>query len=169
MNKTGGIIMGRQTIEALVEGGKASAGPPLGPALGPMKVNIADVIKKINEKTKSFEGMQVPVKVIVDPETKEFDVVVGTPPVSAMLKKELGVTKLATVDEDKNLTKPGSLAFDAVVKIAKAKEDVLGSNIKSQVKQVLGTCVSAGVTVDGKDPKEVIKEVDQGKYDDKLK
>ena len=48
-----------ETIEALVEGGKASAGPPLGPALGPMGVNIMQIISAINEKTKDFEGMNV--------------------------------------------------------------------------------------------------------------
>ncbi|MCD6557415.1 MAG: 50S ribosomal protein L11 [Candidatus Aenigmarchaeota archaeon] len=161
--------MGKQTIEALVEGGKASAGPPLGPALGPLKVNVGDVIKKINEKTKAFEGMQVPVKVIVDPETKEFDVVVGTPPVSAMLKKEMGVKKLATIDEDGKKVSPGDISFETVVKIAKAKSDALAGDLKSQVKQVLGTCISGGVTVDGRNPKEIIKEIDEGKYDEKLK
>ena len=47
-----------ETIETLVEGGKASAGPPLGPALGPMGVNIMQVINTINEKTKEFQGSQ---------------------------------------------------------------------------------------------------------------
>ncbi|MFH1470185.1 MAG: 50S ribosomal protein L11, partial [Candidatus Micrarchaeota archaeon] len=48
----------------MVEGGKASAGPPLGPALGPMGVNINQIIASINEKTKDFAGLTVPVKVI---------------------------------------------------------------------------------------------------------
>ena len=49
-----------ETIEALVEGGKASAGPPLGPALGPLGVNIMEIINTINDKTKEFDGMKVP-------------------------------------------------------------------------------------------------------------
>ena len=72
-----------EKIEALVEGGKASAGPPLGPALGPLGVNIGEVINTINEKTKDFAGMQVPVTVIVD-DKKNFEIKVGTPPASAM-------------------------------------------------------------------------------------
>ena len=44
-----------QKISSLVTGGQASAGPPLGPALGPMGVNIMQVIEAINEKTKDFE------------------------------------------------------------------------------------------------------------------
>ena len=75
-----------EKVEALVEGGKASAGPPLGPALGPMGVNIGEVINQINEKTKDFKGMKVPVIVIID--GKNFKIKVGTPPISAMIKKE---------------------------------------------------------------------------------
>ena len=73
------------TVEALVDGGRASAGPPLGPAL-----NIGQVIAKINEKTKAFEGMKVPVKVLIN-DDKTFDIKVGTPPMSALIKGELGV------------------------------------------------------------------------------
>ena len=58
--------MAKETVEVMVEGGKATAAPPLGPALGPMGVNIGQVVGKINEKTKSFAGMKVPVKVIID-------------------------------------------------------------------------------------------------------
>ena len=78
------------TVEALVDGGRASAGPPLGPALGPKGVNIGQVIAKINEKTKAFEGMKVPVKVLIN-DDKTFDIKVGTPPMSALIKGELGV------------------------------------------------------------------------------
>ncbi|RLJ04860.1 MAG: 50S ribosomal protein L11, partial [Candidatus Aenigmatarchaeota archaeon] len=113
--------MGKQTIDALVQGGKASAGPPLGPALGPLGVNIGEVIKKINEKTAPFVNMDVPIKVIVDDSTKEFEIKVGSPPITSMIKKELNVKKLRIVDEEKNVTNPGSISLDAVIKIAKAK------------------------------------------------
>jgi len=62
----------KQKISSLVTGGQASAGPPLGPALGPMGVNIMQVIEAINEKTKDFDGMKVPVTVSVDTETKKM-------------------------------------------------------------------------------------------------
>ena len=65
--------MAKETIETLIEGGKASAAPPLGPALGPLKVNIGQVVADINKKTADFKGMKVPVKVIVDTKTKEFE------------------------------------------------------------------------------------------------
>jgi large subunit ribosomal protein L11 len=153
-------------IEALVEGGKASAGPPLGPALGPAGVNIGRVVEVINEKTKDFKGMKVPVKVIVDPSTKDFEIEVGSPPTSALILKELGVEK-GSGDAKENIV--GDLSFEAVKKIAKMKRgSMLASDLKAAVKEVLGVCVSMGVTVEGKLAKEVQKEISQGLYDDKL-
>ena len=86
-----------KTIDTIVEGGKAAAGATLGPALGPLGINIGQVIAAINEQTKGYAGMSVPVKVIVDKDTKKFEVEVGSPPVSALLKKELKVEKGAKV------------------------------------------------------------------------
>ena len=61
-------------IKLLVEGGKANPGPPLGPALGPLGLNVGKVVQKINQETARFEGMKVPVTLIVDRKTKEFEV-----------------------------------------------------------------------------------------------
>ena len=63
--------MAKQTVESLITGGKATAAPPLGPALGPTGVNIGQVVSEINKKTADLAGMQVPVKVVVDDETKD--------------------------------------------------------------------------------------------------
>lgn len=158
--------MTKEKIDVLVEGGKATPAPPIGPALSPLKVNVAQVVQQINEKTKSFSGMQVPVKITVDTETKNFTITVGTPPVSSMLRRELKKDKLATVKEDKTRDMAGDLEFEKIVSIARSKEDSMtGNSFKAKVKQVLGTCVSSGVTVDGKDPRAVIKELDEGKYE----
>ncbi|MCD6468404.1 MAG: 50S ribosomal protein L11 [Thermoplasmata archaeon] len=155
-----------ETIEALVEGGKATAGPPLGPALGPLGVNIMQVINTINEKTKHFEGMKVPVKVVIDPATKNFEVEVGTPPATALILKEVGAEKGSGSPRSK---KVGNLTMDQVIKIAKMKHDnLLGANLKKKVKEIVGSCQSVGVTVEGKPAKEMQKEIDEGKYDAKF-
>ncbi len=157
--------MPETVIEALVEGGKATAGPPLGPALGPLKINIGEVVKAINEKTKSFAGMQVPVKVIVDSATKKFRLEVGVPPTSALIKKELGLEKGGKDQKEK----VGNLTIDQAVKVAKMKIDaMLSSDLKSAVKEVIGTALSMGITVEGKDPREIQKEISEGKWDEKL-
>ncbi|HEC89985.1 MAG TPA: 50S ribosomal protein L11, partial [Thermoplasmatales archaeon] len=150
----------------LVEGGKASAGPPLGPALGPLGVNIKEVINTINEKTKDFGGMKVPVKVIVDPKTKSFEIEVGTPPAASLIFNELGIEKGSGAP---STHKVGNLSIDQAIKIAKMKyQNLLGRSLKEKTKEIIGTCVSIGVKVDGKDPKEVIREINEGKYDDKF-
>ena len=81
-----------ETVEALVDAGKASAGPPLGPSLGPSGVNVKEVIDQINSKTKDMEGMQVPVKVKVE-DDKSFTIEVGTPPASSLIKQILNIEK----------------------------------------------------------------------------
>ena len=157
----------KKTVEALVNGGQATAGPPLGPALGPLGVNVLAIVNKINEITKDYSGMKVPVKIVVDTDNKEFEVSVGTPTTSALLVSELGVTKGSGTP---NTDKIGNLSLEQVVRIAKVKgEDVLARNLKASVKEVLGTSVSMGVTVEDKDPREVQKEIDEGKYDALLK
>lgn len=153
-----------EKVEALVEGGKASAGPPLGPALGPMGVNIGEVINQINEKTKDFEGMKVPVTVIID--GKDFKIKVGTPPISAMIKKEANIEKLSSHPKEE---KVADIKIEQVIKIAKNKRDSMNTvDMKSCVRQIVGSCVSCGILVEGKDPKEVLKEIDDGKYHDKI-
>lgn len=152
-----------EIIEVLVEGGKASAGPPVGPALGPLGINIMQVINEINEKTKAFEGMKVPVKLIIDTKTKVVEISVGTPPTSSLILKELGLEKGAQNPREE---KVGNLTIDQAKKIAEMKTDsVLGSNLKEKVKEVVGCCLSMGVTVEGQDPRDAQKAINDGKYD----
>lgn len=149
-------------VEALVDGGKASAGPPLGPALGPKGVNIGEVIAAINEKTKAFVGMKVPVKIIID-DKKKFEIKVGTPPTSALIKKELG---LESGSSNAKTEKAGNLSVDQAKKIAEMKTDsLLGADLKAKVLEITGTCVSVGVNIDGKDAKVFQKDLKAGVYD----
>jgi large subunit ribosomal protein L11 len=156
-----------ETIEALVEGGKASAGPPLGPALGPLGVNIMEIINTINDKTKDFSGMKVPVKVIVNPKTKSFEITIGTPPAASLILKELGLEKGSGAPKTHKI---GSLTIEQVVKVARMKDtNLLGKSLKEKSKEIIGTCVSIGVRVEGKNPDEIQKEIDEGVYDAKFK
>tara|TARA_Y100000310_G_scaffold295536_1_gene326988 strand:+ start:447 stop:1136 length:690 start_codon:yes stop_codon:yes gene_type:complete len=156
-----------ETVEILIEGGKASPAPPLGSSLGPLKVNVAQIVKDINSKTQDFKGMKVPVKVEVSIETKEYTITIGTPPVSALIKKEINLKRLSS---EPNKTKFGVMAFEQAIKIAKMKQDAFfGDKLKSAVKTVIGSCQSAGIQIDGKDATVVLKEIDTGKYDDLIK
>jgi large subunit ribosomal protein L11 len=149
-------------LEVLVDGGKATPGPPLGPALGPLGVNVIQVVGAINEKTKAFAGMKVPVTLLVDPKTKEFEIKVGTPPTTALIMKEL---KLEKGSGKPNLDFVGNLTVHQVNRIAEMKKDsMLAKDKKGRFREVVGTCVSMGVTVDGKDPRKIIAEIDAGEY-----
>jgi large subunit ribosomal protein L11 len=124
------------------------------------------IVNRINEVTKDYAGMKVPVKVIVDPDTKAFEVTVGTPTASALIVSELKIEKGSGTP---NTQKVGNLTMDQVVKIAKIKRpELLAKTLKGAAKEILGGCVSIGITVEGKDPREIQKEVDQGKYDNIL-
>lgn len=154
----------KKIVNLLVSGGQATAGPPLGPALGPLGVNVLEIVNKINELTKDYAGMKVPVKVTVDPETKEFDVTVGTPTTSALIVRELKIEKGSGTP---NTEKVGNLTMEQVVRISKLKRpEFLAKTLKAAAKEVLGSCVSMGVTVEGKDPREVQKEIGEDKYNE---
>ena len=157
----------KQTISSLVIGGEASAGPPLGPALGPMGVNIMEVINTINEKTKEFKGMKVPVTVSIDPETKKWEIEVGIPSASALLLKEAGVEKGSGTSGSEWV---GEVSADAIAKIANVKlESSYASSLKSVAKQIVGTCIPLGIKIEGKTPKEFTVEINESKWDEKFK
>ncbi len=154
-----------EVVEVLVPGGKATAGPPLGPSLGPLGINVKAVVDEINKKTASFNGMSVPVKIEVDAK-KNFTLTVGIPPTTALIKKECGIEKGS---KEPNAIVAGNLPFEAAVRIANMKlEGMLSYELKTAVREVVGTCVSVGVTVDGKKPKEVLSLIAEGKYDSQL-
>ena len=142
---------------------KLSAGPPLGPALGPLGINILQVVNTINEKTKDFPGMKVPVKVEVDPETKKFSVEVGVPPTAALIFKESGINK-GSGTAGTNFV--GNISMQSIVKISKMKLDVsYAPDVKSIAKEIIGSCLSLGIKVEDKVAKELYADVSAGKYD----
>jgi large subunit ribosomal protein L11 len=154
-------MVDKKVVELIVSGGQANAGPPLGPALGPLGVNIVAIVNKINEITKEYAGMKVPVKISVDTEDKTFEVSVGTP--TALIVAELKVEKGSGTP---NTVKIGDLTMEQILKIAKIKgPQLLSPTVKKATKELLGTCVSLGVTVEGKDPREVQKDIDAGNYE----
>jgi large subunit ribosomal protein L11 len=142
-------------VSVLVEGGKAAAGATLGSALGPLGVNVGQVVAKINEETRQFAGMRVPVIIRVDPATRAFTLIVGRPPVAALLLKEAKKEKGSGKPKTETI---GDVTLDAVGRIADAKgDDLHGRSKEERINQVIGTCVSLGLTVGGEDPRALLK------------
>ncbi|MDH5200346.1 MAG: 50S ribosomal protein L11 [Candidatus Bathyarchaeota archaeon] len=158
--------MVEKTFNFIVSGGEATGGPPIGPALGPLGVNIMAIVNKINEQTAEYRGVKVPVDVTVDTDTKAFRVKVGMLSTYALITKALGIQKGS---QTPNTSFVGDLTFDQLVDIARRKrEGLFASSLKAAVREILGSCQSMGVTIDGKPVNEVQALVGSGEYDARL-
>lgn len=150
-------------IKLLIDGGNMTPGPAVAQQLGPMGLNMGKIISDVNEASKGFKGMQVPVQLDIDPKTKNVDVIVLSPSVSALIKKELNIDKASG---DRRKFKSGNLAIEQVISITKQKYvDMLANELKGAVMSVVGSCMSLGVLIESKDPKDVLEEIQEGKYD----
>lgn len=141
-------------------------GPAIAQRLGPLGINMSKVISEVNAASKDFKGMQVPIQLDINTKTKEFTVKVLSPSVSALIKKELGI-ELASGDRRK--FKSGNLSIERVIAITKQKSsDMLANEFRGALMSVIGSCMSLGVLIESKDPKEVLEEIRSGKYDKEI-
>jgi large subunit ribosomal protein L11 len=153
-------------IKLLVDGGSMKPGPALSQKLGPLGIPINQVIQKVNEATKSFGGIQVPVELNIDAATKNFDIKVFSPPVSGLVKRELKIEKGSGAQKK---TKVGNMSIEQIISVAKTKEgNLLCKDFKSAVKTIVGTCVSLGILIENKPAVEVEQEIAEGKYDKEI-
>ena len=156
-----------KVIRAQIEGGKASPAPPLGPALKDAGLNVDEVIAKINEITKPYQGLTVEVKIVVDLDTKNYRIELGLPTTTSLLLKFAGASEPSG---DPMHKKVGDIKLEDVIRVAILKKpDLNTKSLKAAVKTILGTARAIGLTVNGKDPKEVVREIEQGVYDELLK
>ncbi|ELY72465.1 50S ribosomal protein L11 [Natrinema pallidum] len=153
------------TIEVLVPGGQANPGPPLGPELGPTPVDVQAVVQEINDQTEAFDGTEVPVTVDYE-EDGSFEIDVGVPPTAALIKDEAGF-ETGSGEPQKDFV--ADLSVEQVKTIAEQKHpDLLAYDTINAAKEVVGTCASMGVTIEGNDAREFKQRVDDGEYDDVL-
>jgi len=153
-------------IKLLVEGGKMSPGPAVAQQLGPMGINMGKVISDVNEATKEFAGVTVPVHITVNPDTKKVSIKVLSPPTSELIKKELRVEKASGARLKQRV---GNLAIEQVISVAKSKHDhMLSNDFMSTIKSVIGTCQALGALIENKEAKEVMEEIESGKYSEEI-
>ena len=152
-----------ETIEALVPGGQADPGPPLGPELGPTPVDVQAVVQQINDETAAFDGTEVPVTITYE-EDGSFEIEVGVPPTAELIKDEAG---FETGSGEPHEEFVADLSVEQVKQIAEQKlTDLLSYDLKNAAKEVVGTCVTLGVTIEGENPREFKERIDSGEYDD---
>lgn len=153
-------------IKLLVEGGAMQPGPVLSQKLGPAGINIGQVISKVNEVTKNFKGLKVPVELDIDMNTKQFEVDVFSPPTSELLKKELGLEKGSGTQKKLNIA---NVSIEQIISIAKQKmPNLLARDLKRAVKSIVGTCTSLGILVENKSASEIGNEINEGKFDKEI-
>ncbi len=131
-------------IKLQINAAKATASPPVGPALGQHGVNIAAFIKEFNARTKEQEGFKIPVVITVYAD-RSFTFITKTPPTPLLVLKAAGLQSGSGVP---NKNKVGSLTAAQVTEIAKTKLPDLNVNtLEAAESQVRGTCRSMGITV----------------------
>jgi len=158
--------MVEKTLNFIVPGGKATGGPPIGPALGPLGVNIMAIVSKINEETAEFDGLPVPVDVILDTDTKAFKIKVGMLTTFALITQSLGISKGSG---NPNTNYVGDMTMEQVISVAKKKrQGLFAASLMTAVKEIVGSCQSMGVTIEGKPAGEVQTMISTGAYDSVL-
>ena len=132
-------------IKLQIPAGKASATPPVGPALGQHGVNIMAFIKEFNEKTKNDVGLIIPVVITVYAD-RSFTFVTKTPPAAVLIKKACGIESGSGVP---NKTKVAKITKAQIKEIAEKKIPDLNANaVEAAMSMIAGTARSMGVTVE---------------------
>ena len=132
-------------IKLQIPAGKASATPPVGPALGQHGVNIIAFIKEFNEKTKNDAGLIIPVVITVYAD-RSFTFVTKTPPAAVLIKKACGIESGSGTP---NKTKVAKITKAQIKEIAEKKMPDLNANdVEAAMSMIAGTARSMGVTVE---------------------
>ena len=131
-------------IKLQVPAGKANPSPPVGPALGQHGVNIMEFCKSFNERTKTQEGMIIPVVISVYAD-RSFSFITKTPPAAVLLKKSAGIAKASG---EPNRNKVGTVSSKDIEEIAKTKmPDLNAIDIEGAIKIIQGTARSMGIEI----------------------
>lgn len=131
-------------IKINLSAGEATPAPPVGPILGQHGVPIMDFVKEYNAQTAEKKGMIIPAVITVY-EDHSFDFVTKLPPVTDLIKKEVGIEK-GSMEAGKNIV--GKISAAQIEKIAQIKkEDFNTSDPEKAKKIVAGTARSMGIEV----------------------
>ncbi len=135
----------KKVLKLIIEGGKATPAPPLGPSLAPWGINIVEFCNQFNQKTKDLEGVEIPVEITIY-DDKTFSFVLKKPPISYLIKRELGIEKGA---QETGREVVGKLTKEQVRKIAEEKLPDLNTNdIEKAMRIVEGVAKSMGVIIE---------------------
>jgi large subunit ribosomal protein L11 len=133
-------------IKLQIPGGKATPAPPVGTALGPHGLNIAEFVKKFNAETADRNGEITPVEMTIY-EDRTYTYVLKTPPASVLLLKAAGLEKGSA---DPLRQKVGKVTKAQVKEIAEKKmPDLNAKDMAGAMRIIEGTARNMGITVEG--------------------
>ncbi|GAA6063581.1 hypothetical protein JCM10212_000185 [Sporobolomyces blumeae] len=139
-----------QLVRLVVPAGKATAAPPVGPALGARGVKSIDFVKEFNARTANLApGTPTPVTITIQPD-RTFTFVTKSPPTSYLIKQAAGIELGSGETGRPNAAPAGTISVKHVWEIAKIKqrdEALKAVELESIARSVVGSCKSAGVEV----------------------
>ncbi|MGQ9610602.1 MAG: 50S ribosomal protein L11 [bacterium] len=134
------------TVRLQIPAGQATAGHPVGPALGQHGVNAGEFVRAFNSQTQGQDGTIVSVLVTVYGD-RSFSFVIKTPPASVLLKK---AAKIAKASGKPNSEKVAFVTRKDIREIAQIKMPDLNANdIESAMRMIEGTARTMGITIEG--------------------
>ncbi len=135
----------KAVVKLQIPAGQATPAPPVGPALAPQGLNIAEFCKKFNDLTKDRIGFTVPLEITVY-EDRTYDLKMKQPPASELIKKAIGIEKGSG---EPNKKKVGKITREQLRKIAKQKMvDLNTDGIEQAMKTIIGTAKQMGITIE---------------------
>ena len=151
-------------ITMKVVGGEPQSNAVLSAKLAPFGCNPKKAGETISKGTQEYTNIRIYVKLSI--QSREIKNVEVMPTCCAYIIKALKEPKRQRKKEKGAVFKhTGNLSFEQIKKIAEnMRPKSLAREMKGTVKEVLGSCVAVGITVDGKSPKDVQKDIDAGKY-----
>ncbi|GLT33799.1 hypothetical protein SLA2020_083600 [Shorea laevis] len=146
-----------------VTGGEVGAASSLAPKIGPLGLSPKKIGEDIAKETaKDWKGLRVTVKLTVQNRQAKVAVV---PSAAALVIKALKEPERDR-KKTKNIKHNGNISLDDVIEIAKVMRGrSMAKDLQGTVKEILGTCVSVGCTVDGKNPKDLQQEIAEGEVE----
>lgn len=140
-------------------GGEAAGAAALAPKVGPLGLAAKKIADDIAAATKAYRGLRVTVQLTVKNRVATIEVV---PSAASLIIKALNEPERDRKKE-KNILHDGNISFDTVVSIAKQlRNRSRAKTLAGNVKEILGTAVSVGCTVDGKSPRALQAGIDAG-------
>ncbi len=150
-------------VNVKIKGGQAEQVKDKIEQLGEYGIDVDKLVEELNEITSIYKDFEVAVKIIVDTDSGEYDIELKPPTTTEILLKMVGAKEPSG---DPMHNKIGNLDFEKIVEVAILKKpSLLAKTLKAAVKTILGSARSIGITVDGKDPKEVVRAIEEGLYD----